>query len=189
MLLRSGLAALAVCAFAGFSIRAWGDVPESQYVYLRALSGVYAPLDGRQGPQLGYGASVGIRASPYFALGAYLTHSSQTLRVVTSETAVQNFAFGPEIVYFAKDLDGFEGLQVGLKSGLTYRTFNSRSTLFGLDIEEKSGGLNVVLGPSLGYEYTMDFGLAFGAEGFVLYDFADGRAGPLSVLMSVRGWF
>ena len=53
----------------------------------------------------------------------------------------------------------------------------------------KKGALNVVLGPKIGYEYTLDVGLGFGAESFLLYDFADGRVGPLGVMASVRVWF
>ena len=63
------------------------------------------------------------------------------------------------------------------------------SSVLGLDVQEKSGAFNAILGPSIGYEYTMDLGLAFGAESFLFYDFADGRAGPLGVFGTVRVWF
>jgi hypothetical protein len=174
-------------AFSPASARA--EVPENQYVYLQALGGALAPLDDRQSAALGVGASLGFRTSPFFTLGGFFYYSTQSLQVVTAEASVENFAFGGEFVYWAKDLDGFEGLNLGVKSGFTYRFFESASVISGVPVREESGRLNFVLGPKVGFEHTLDVGLGFGGEAFILYDFADGRMGPLGVMASVRVWF
>jgi hypothetical protein len=139
-------------------------------------------ISNNGGTQLNAGLNGDYKFHPNLSGGLYLTYNSLSSPINTTASL---WTIAPEANFH---FDGqLTGLRVGGKLGLgwTHTSFDgSAATGVGAD-----SGIGLVIGPHVGYDYPLSYGLSIGGEGNILFYTHNEGSNAVNFLGNLKYWF